>query len=54
MQQRIMRIMPVMFTVLFLFFPAGLVLYWLVNNVISIAQQWYIMRKTEAAYSAKA
>ncbi len=54
MQQRIMRIMPVMFTVLFLFFPAGLVLYWLVNNVISIGQQWYIMRKTEAAYGAKA
>ncbi|MCP5183484.1 MAG: membrane protein insertase YidC [Pseudomonadales bacterium] len=45
MQQRMMRIMPVMFTVLFLFFPAGLVLYWLVNNVLSIAQQWYVTRQ---------
>jgi len=53
MQQRIMRIMPVMFTVLFLFFPAGLVLYWLVNNVISIGQQWYIMRQTDAVHAAK-
>jgi YidC/Oxa1 family membrane protein insertase len=53
MQQRVMRIMPVMFTVLFLFFPAGLVLYWLVNNVISIGQQWYIMRQTDAAHAAK-
>jgi YidC/Oxa1 family membrane protein insertase len=46
MQQRMMKIMPVMFTVLFLFFPAGLVLYWLVNNVLSIAQQWYVTRAT--------
>jgi YidC/Oxa1 family membrane protein insertase len=46
MQQRMMKIMPVMFTVLFLFFPAGLVLYWLVNNVLSIAQQWYVTRQT--------
>jgi YidC/Oxa1 family membrane protein insertase len=47
MQAKIMKIMPVMFTVLFLFFPAGLVLYWLVNNLISIAQQWYITRQIE-------
>jgi YidC/Oxa1 family membrane protein insertase len=53
MQQKIMRIMPVMFTVLFLFFPAGLVLYWLVNNVLSIAQQWYIMRQSEGSQPAK-
>jgi len=46
MQQRMMKLMPVMFTVLFLFFPAGLVLYWLVNNVLSIAQQWYVTRQT--------
>ena len=39
MQQRMMRMMPIFFTALFLFFPAGLVLYWLVNNVLSIAQQ---------------
>lgn len=39
MQQKLMMIMPVMFTVMFVNFPAGLVLYWLVNNVLSIAQQ---------------
>ncbi len=49
MQQRMMRLMPIMFTVLFLFFPAGLVLYWLVNSVLSVAQQWYVTRQTEAA-----
>lgn len=54
MQVKMMRLMPVMFTVLFLFFPAGLVLYWLVNNVISIAQQYWVIRKTEAAEPAKA
>jgi len=48
MQAKVMKIMPIMFTVLFLFFPAGLVLYWLVNNVLSIAQQWYITRQVEA------
>ena len=54
MQVKMMRLMPVMFTVLFLFFPAGLVLYWLVNNVISIAQQYWVIKKTEAAEPAKA
>ena len=39
-----MMAMPIVFTFLFLYFPAGLVLYWLVNNVLSIAQQWYINR----------
>ncbi len=53
MQVRIMRLMPVMFTVLFLFFPAGLVLYWLVNSVLSIAQQWYVMKKADAAMAAR-
>jgi YidC/Oxa1 family membrane protein insertase len=53
MQQRMMRIMPIMFTVLFLFFPAGLVLYWLTNNLLSIAQQYYVMRQTEEAHAAK-
>ena len=48
MQQRMMRMMPIMFTVLFLFFPAGLVLYWLVNSVLSVAQQWYVTRQAEA------
>ena len=40
MQQRMMQIMPIAFSVMFIFFPAGLVLYWLVNNLLSIAQQW--------------
>jgi YidC/Oxa1 family membrane protein insertase len=40
MQQRMMQIMPIAFSVMFVFFPAGLVLYWLVNNILSIAQQW--------------
>lgn len=54
MQARIMKMMPIMFTVLFLFFPAGLVLYWLVNSVLSVAQQWYVMRKAERAAEARA
>ena len=37
----------IIFTVLFLSFPAGLVLYWLVNNILSVLQQWYIMRRYE-------
>lgn len=52
MQAKIMKLMPIMFTVLFLFFPAGLVLYWLVNNVLSIAQQWWVMRQIEMAAPA--
>ncbi|HFC53990.1 MAG TPA: membrane protein insertase YidC, partial [Gammaproteobacteria bacterium] len=48
-QAKIMLYMPLVFTVFFLFFPAGLVLYWVVNNILSIAQQWYITRKMEAA-----
>lgn len=49
MQQKMMKMMPIMFTVLFLFFPAGLVLYWLVNNVLSIAQQQYVYKQAEKA-----
>ena len=45
MQQRIMTALPLVFTVMFLWFPSGLVLYWLVNNLLSMAQQWYITRK---------
>ncbi|MEF8834162.1 MAG: membrane protein insertase YidC, partial [Halofilum sp. (in: g-proteobacteria)] len=44
MQQKIFQALPVVFTVFFMFFPAGLVLYWLTNNVLSIAQQYYITR----------
>ena len=53
MQARIMMIMPVVFSVFFFFFPAGLVLYWLVNNILSIAQQWQINRSTELAAARK-
>ena len=42
-----MMIMPFAFGIMFFFFPAGLVLYWLVNNVLSIAQQWHITRMIE-------
>ncbi len=45
MQAKVMKLLPVIFTFFFLWFPAGLVLYWVVNNVLSIAQQWYITRK---------
>lgn len=45
LQKNIMMTLPIVFTVFFLWFPSGLVLYWLVNNVLSIAQQWYITRK---------
>jgi len=45
MQQKIFQFMPIIFTVMFLWFPAGLVLYWVVNNVLSIAQQWFINKK---------
>lgn len=48
MQQRIMNALPIVFTVFFLFFPAGLVLYWAVNNILSIAQQWQITRMITA------
>jgi YidC/Oxa1 family membrane protein insertase len=51
-QAKIMQIMPLAFSVFFFFFPAGLVLYSLVNNVLSIAQQWQITRMIEGAASA--
>ena len=53
MQAQVMKLMPVMMTVLFLWFPAGLVLYWFTNGALGILQQWYITRKIEAAYDAK-
>jgi YidC/Oxa1 family membrane protein insertase len=49
MQAKIMMSLPFVFTIFFAFFPAGLVLYWVVNNLISIAQQWYITRQIEKA-----
>lgn len=54
MQAKIMMIMPVAFSVFFFFFPAGLVLYWVVNNILSISQQWVITRNYEAAQAANA
>ncbi|HEC12368.1 MAG TPA: membrane protein insertase YidC [Acidiferrobacteraceae bacterium] len=48
LQRKMMMSLPAIFTVFFLFFPAGLVLYWLVNNVLSITQQWHITHKMEA------
>ena len=45
MQQKIFQFLPVIFTFMFLWFPAGLVLYWVVNNILSIAQQWVINKK---------
>ncbi len=45
MQAKLMWFMPVLFGVMFFFFPAGLVLYWLVNNVLGIAQQWMINKQ---------
>jgi YidC/Oxa1 family membrane protein insertase len=57
-QAKVMMMMPFMFGIMFLWFPAGLVLYWVVNNVLSIAQQWHITRMIEgggkAANDAKA
>jgi YidC/Oxa1 family membrane protein insertase len=48
MQEKIMKFLPYLMTVFFLFIPSGLVLYWVVNNTLSIAQQWYITRQIEA------
>jgi YidC/Oxa1 family membrane protein insertase len=53
MQAKVMKLMPVMMTLLFLWFPAGLVLYWLTNGGLGILHQWYITRKIDAAYAAK-
>lgn len=44
-QAKVMMALPIVFTFLFLFFPSGLVLYWVVNNILSIAQQWVITKK---------
>lgn len=47
MQAKLMKMLPIVFTVFFLWFPAGLVLYWVVNNVLSIAQQYVITKRIE-------
>lgn len=53
-QAKVMLFLPVVFTGMFLFFPSGLVLYWTVNNILSIAQQWQITRMIESGKTAKA
>jgi len=49
MQQRMMKTMPLIFAVLFLFFPAGLVLYYAVNGGLSLLQQWIITKRLQVA-----
>ncbi len=51
-QAKLMMFMPLIFSVMFFFFPSGLVLYWLVNNIYSIIQQWLITRSIEGAKRA--
>lgn len=48
-QEKVMKLFPFIFTMFFAFFPSGLVLYWVVNNILSIVQQWYITRQIEKA-----
>ncbi|MGB1801127.1 MAG: membrane protein insertase YidC, partial [Gammaproteobacteria bacterium] len=52
-QAKVLSVLPVVFTVFFAFFPSGLVLYWVVNNILSIAQQWVITRNIEKEGSNK-
>lgn len=53
MQAKVMMLMPIVFTVLFANFPAGLMLYWFVNNTLSVLQQWFIMQRMEKATAKK-
>ena len=53
-QAKVMLAMPIVFSVFFLFFPSGLVLYWVVQNLLSIVQQWHINRTLAAEADAKA
>ncbi|OIO69339.1 MAG: membrane protein insertase YidC [Zetaproteobacteria bacterium CG_4_9_14_3_um_filter_49_83] len=48
MQAKVLQFLPPVFTIMFLFFPSGLVLYWLVNNILSIAQQYYVLKVKDA------
>lgn len=54
MQAKVMKFLPIVFAAFMLFFPAGLVLYWTVNNLFSMAQQQYINKKVEKLYKAQA
>jgi len=51
-QAKILMLLPIIFTALFAFFPSGLVLYWVINNLLSIAQQWVITKRVEAGAKA--
>ena len=53
-QAKMMKVMPLMFGVMFAFFPAGLVLYYIVNSLCRIAQQWWVTRRIDRAEAAKA
>jgi len=52
-QAKVMKLMPVIFTIFFLWFPAGLVLYWIISNVFNILQQSYIIRSVNRSYENK-
>jgi YidC/Oxa1 family membrane protein insertase len=52
LQAKVMMFMPLIFGAMMFFFPSGLVLYWCVNNILSIAQQWYVMRQIAAIAAA--
>ena len=52
-QAKVMLFMPIIFSVMFFFFPSGLVLYWVVNNLLSIAQQWVITKNIERTAAAR-
>jgi YidC/Oxa1 family membrane protein insertase len=51
-QAMVMKIMPIAFTFFFMIFPSGLVLYWTVNNLLSMLQQWYVNRQLAATQNA--
>ena len=52
-QAKVMTIMPIVFSIMFFFFPAGLVLYWTMQNLLGIAQQWYLNKTAETHLNAK-
>jgi YidC/Oxa1 family membrane protein insertase len=52
-QAKVFMVLPLVMSVMFAFFPAGLVLYWVTNTILTIAQQWNINRRIEAAQPAR-
>lgn len=53
MQAKIMMFLPIAFSITFFFFPAGLVLYWIVNNILSIAHHYYINKQADKVIAAE-